>query len=303
MPLLNPDGHVKVEQGQDWRKNTKLYPGQDEFNKGVDLNRNYGFRWNDCGITPIEKTIKCRVRTDPTSGSYIGPGPFSEAETQAIRDLANDTAKVDGFTFSLSWHTSGGEILYPWGYTENAPYRHEQDKELFETGARILQDAIAQARDARGEPAEGYDIIHPFRYFTAGTSDDWYYGEKGIFAYTIEAYGEEEGNPEPPMGFLTHPLSIYWTGSYRTISRQAWRWLHMNLAIVPISQSWNDIPNDRGRSFLNSSGADAGVLIACLKSRRTHRFVGRTRRSAPTYDIPGDRDTGTIRPGQFQLDG
>jgi hypothetical protein len=205
VPLLNPDGHVKVEQGLDWRKNTKLYPGQDEFNKGVDLNRNYGFRWNDCGITPIEKTTKCRVRTDPTSGSYIGPGPFSEAETQAIRDLVNDTAKVDGFTFSLSWHSAGGEILYPWGYTENAPYRHEQDKERFETGARILQDAIAQARDARGEPAEGYDILHPFRFLTAGTSDDWYYGEKGIFAYTIEAYGEEEGNPEPPNGVFNPP--------------------------------------------------------------------------------------------------
>lgn len=199
IPMQNPDGHIKVEQGLDWRKNTKLYPGQSELNKGVDLNRNYAFRWNDCGATEEEKTTKCRSSsTNPTSASYIGPGPFSEEETQAVRDLVNDLSRVDGFAFSLSWHSSGGEILYPWHYTENAPYRNPQDQERFETGAQSIKDAIAQAQSARGEPAEGYDISHPFRNLTAGSSDDWLYGEKGIIAFAIEAYGEEEGNSEAP---------------------------------------------------------------------------------------------------------
>jgi carboxypeptidase T len=198
IPLMNPDGHVKVEQGLDWRKNTSLYPGQDENNKGVDLNRNYGFRWNDCGITPLEKTTRCKGMTDPIYGSYSGPGPFSEEETQAIRDFVNDTSKVDGFSFSLSWHSSGGEILYPWHFSELVPYKNEYDKAWFDTGARVLQEAIAQARAARGEPAEGYDIVHPYRYLTGGSSDDWLYAEKNIIAFSIEAYGEEEGNAEPP---------------------------------------------------------------------------------------------------------
>lgn len=201
VPLLNPDGHRKVEQGLNWRKNTRMYPGQDESNKGVDLNRNYAFRWNNCGVTPLEKTTKCRGNsTDPGSVSYIGPGPFSEQETQAVRNLVNDTSKVDGFAFSLSWHSYGGEILYPWHYTESDPYRNTMDEERFAAGARSIKDAIGQARKARAEPAEGYDIIHPYWRLTAGSSDDWLYGEKGIIAFSIEAYGEEEGNSAPPDG-------------------------------------------------------------------------------------------------------
>ena len=54
---------------------------KDPFNitkGGVDLNRNYGFRFgfDDKGSSP-----------DPCSEYYRGSAPFSEPETKAIRDF------------------------------------------------------------------------------------------------------------------------------------------------------------------------------------------------------------------------
>ncbi len=56
---MNPDG-VK----HDIRKNAR----------GVDLNRNFSYRWSDA--------------EPPSSGYYGGPKPFSEPESRAIKDLA-----------------------------------------------------------------------------------------------------------------------------------------------------------------------------------------------------------------------
>ena len=47
-------------------------------NRGVDLNRNYGYGWgsNDTGSSP-----------NPCSATYRGESEFSEPETQAVRDF------------------------------------------------------------------------------------------------------------------------------------------------------------------------------------------------------------------------
>ena len=50
---------------------------------GVDLNRNYGAFWNGSGSSPDE--------IDPL---YRGPSPFSENETQALRDFMQHTISI-----------------------------------------------------------------------------------------------------------------------------------------------------------------------------------------------------------------
>ena len=42
VPMLNPDGHVRVERGTDWRKNMR---DNGDGTYGVDLNRNYSYMW------------------------------------------------------------------------------------------------------------------------------------------------------------------------------------------------------------------------------------------------------------------
>jgi hypothetical protein len=48
----------------------------------------------------------------PLDETYRGESPFSEPETQMIRDfsLAHD------FRFVLNYHTSGDYLLCPWGF-------------------------------------------------------------------------------------------------------------------------------------------------------------------------------------------
>ena len=46
-----------------------------EERKGVDINRNYGYLWDN--------------KVDPCEDSYAGPHAFSEPETKAIKALLN----------------------------------------------------------------------------------------------------------------------------------------------------------------------------------------------------------------------
>ncbi|KXN71065.1 Zn-dependent exopeptidase, partial [Conidiobolus coronatus NRRL 28638] len=72
-PFSNPDGFEYARtKDRLWRKNRKRnYDGS----YGVDLNRNWDDHWNVVGGSK-----------DPSDETYVGTGPFSEAETKAISD-------------------------------------------------------------------------------------------------------------------------------------------------------------------------------------------------------------------------
>ena len=76
LPNINPDGgEYDIATGvyQYWRKNRRLNPGG---SVGVDLNRNYSYRWGGPGSSDW-----------PSDETYRGPAPFSEPETQVVRDF------------------------------------------------------------------------------------------------------------------------------------------------------------------------------------------------------------------------
>ena len=86
IPMVNPDGLVYNQEinsngGGMQRKNHRntCSSNDDQYDwDGIDLNRNYGYQWayDDEGSSP-----------DPCSQTYRGTGPFSEPETQIIRDF------------------------------------------------------------------------------------------------------------------------------------------------------------------------------------------------------------------------
>ena len=84
IPMLNPDGHVYVEEGHtNWRKNRSPIDEDDDGTidaYAVDLNRNYGYKWG----------VDEHTSDYPESEFYHGKEPFSEKETQAIRDLLHE---------------------------------------------------------------------------------------------------------------------------------------------------------------------------------------------------------------------
>jgi hypothetical protein len=105
VPCVNPDGYYYNEEqtpegGGMWRKNMRPN-GDGSF--GIDLNRNYSYEWgyDNTGSSP-----------DPSSDVFRGTAPFSEPETQAMRDFII----ARNFKLIVSYHSAAGLILSPWGF-------------------------------------------------------------------------------------------------------------------------------------------------------------------------------------------
>ncbi|MFX1252943.1 MAG: M14 family zinc carboxypeptidase [Promethearchaeota archaeon] len=191
LPVANPDGSMYVANTDgSWRKNRR---DNGDGTYGVDLNRNWGYKWGQ----------ELGSSGDTDSEIYRGSSPFSEPETQAIRDFILDR----DFVASISYHSYGDLILYPWGYT-NSP---SSEKGLFN------QIAIQQAGR---QLYESYVVQQSAELYPAsGESEDWLYGELGILAFTYEIYKGGSGDTfdtfNPPDDEISYhvnnniPASLY----------------------------------------------------------------------------------------------
>jgi carboxypeptidase T len=160
VPMVNPDGsEFDVASGtyQWWRKNRR--PNADG-SFGVDLNRNYSYQWGTGGS-----------EVNPTSETYMGTKPFSEPETQSIRDFMRSHLNLKVL---LSFHTFSELILYPWGYTYDG-VSNPQDVAIYKT----MANAMAQWNHYTPEQASEL-------YIASGDTTDWAYGELGVFSFTFE---------------------------------------------------------------------------------------------------------------------
>jgi len=160
IPMVNPDGaeyDISTGSYKSWRKNRRKN-ANGTF--GVDLNRNYGFKWGTGGSSK-----------DPSSDVFMGPSPFSEPESTAIRDFVSShlNAKV-----LLSVHTFSELILYPWGHTYD-DVGNTRDHQVFETMAQTMSKWNGYT------PQQASDL-----YIASGDTTDWAYGQHGIFGFTFE---------------------------------------------------------------------------------------------------------------------
>jgi hypothetical protein len=141
---------------------------------GVDLNRNYGYQWN----------AKCQSgSSNPVDEDFRGSSPFSEPETQAIRDLALQ----NNFSYALSFHSGTEVVLHPWAYT-NATTANDT---TFREVAGNLSELV-------GVPYEQSDRL----YTSSGSWEDWMYGNRSVLALTCEIYKNDtawqyETGPHP----------------------------------------------------------------------------------------------------------
>ncbi len=154
IPLLNPAGH-EVQT----RYN----------NNGIDLNRNYDYDWSETG-----------------SG---GVNPFSEPETQCIREFVEDHQFIN----AISWHSGIHGIYYSWG--ANVHYSEEID--LSPDNNAYFNHARLMSREA-GNFSEGYYPLYiwndqPSYYPCYGAWEDWAYAAHVEYGgnYTLDADGYE----------------------------------------------------------------------------------------------------------------
>ena len=200
IPCLNPDGYVYChDQGHDWRKNRRPVDG----GIGIDLNRNYagssdGNPWGNWGSVG-----QGSITNNPGESVYCGPSPFSEIETQVVRDIFLEN---DIFA-SISYHTHGELVLIPWGYTYDDP---PDDPYITQVGQAIAAQITKQSGSGTYYPEQGAQL-----YPTTGDTDDWAYGYanyvqgRPTYAYTVEACSSFH----PPAGVLDQVVSENWDGA------------------------------------------------------------------------------------------
>ncbi len=154
VPMVNPDGVAYTQKSKYWRKNRRK---NKDGSYGVDLNRNYGYKWGNTGSS-----------NSGNSDTYHGPNAFSEPESCAIRDLA----AREKFAASVSFHSYSELILFPFGYAYNVP---TPDHDL------LAKLAGEMSKFNRYTPENSADL-----YPAMGDSDDYLYGTEKILAFTFE---------------------------------------------------------------------------------------------------------------------
>lgn len=192
LPCLNPDGYYYCyDLGHDWRKNRRPVPG----GIGIDLNRNYD---GSCNGDPRGEwgTIPCWSTThDPDYGVYVGTAPFSEAETQAVRDLV----AAHNFVFTVSYHTYAECVMWPWGYSIGVQV---PDNDLISSIGQEM--AFRITKQSGSGTYDAFQSAGPGMYPATGDTDDWVYGFMLFVAggnslpYTVEACNEFH----PPQSYL-----------------------------------------------------------------------------------------------------
>ncbi|MCK4365422.1 MAG: immune inhibitor A [Thermoplasmatales archaeon] len=205
IPCVNPDGYYYChDQGHDWRKNRHPYPG----GIGVDLNRNYAGSSNGDPYGAWGSVGDGVISNNPSSEVYCGPAPFSEVETQAVRDifLENDIHAT------ISWHTHGQLVMWPWGHTPNSA---PDSSYLAQVGQQIASKITRQSGSGTYTPQQSCGL-----YPTTGDTTDWAYGfghyvqGRPTFAYTIEACSSFH----PPAGYLDQIIAENFDGALEMLN-------------------------------------------------------------------------------------
>ena len=174
IPLSDPGGAALSLRGEDFLRKLpacraaflRRVNGGSDFSlwkaneNAVDLNVNFDAAWG---------TGRQNVRA-PAPANFIGPRPFSEPETRALRDftLAFRPAAT------VSYHTKGREIYWEFGQKGEALLRDQK------IAAALAAETGYAAKLARG---------------SAGGYKDWCIRALGIPSFTIEAGSDGLSHP------------------------------------------------------------------------------------------------------------
>jgi hypothetical protein len=135
-PIFNVDGHVANRRTN---------------NNGVDLNRDYGYEWDHEGNSP---------------------GPFSQVETQAMREHSERHA----INLEYSYHSAATYVNYLW---DNHPAQTPDSS--------WIQPVSQRYADSTHGSGTQLDTINGYSWYeVSGSCQDNTYGNYGGMAWTIE---------------------------------------------------------------------------------------------------------------------
>jgi hypothetical protein len=200
IPVVNPDGFNISREAPDAPPETEFaqfsyemkrkncwpdpaYEGPCDSNTagaylGVDINRNYGTLWGGPGASVTS-----------LFADYRGPIPFSEPESQNIRELQAQRP----ITNLITNHTFSNLVLRPPGVADVGP---------------PLEEPLFKELGARMTGHNGYSNIPGYGlYETTGTTEDWTFWTAGSLGYTFEI-GPEEFHPPYETGVVAEYLGL-----------------------------------------------------------------------------------------------
>jgi carboxypeptidase D len=144
VPMVNPDGH---EHNQRYNRN------------GVDLNRDFGYCWNE---------------------GYTSPGAFSQPETQAVRTIMEPGWNV----FSIDYHSGTEGVLRPWAF-------HPDETVDMDNFIHVSGEYGSRSSYDTGQ-------WWYFLYESHGPTQDFGYGSLGELSFTVEI-SYSYAPPEPQI--------------------------------------------------------------------------------------------------------
>lgn len=171
LPVFNPDGYAyneftSPEGGGMWRKNRR----NNGSSTGVDLNRNWGYGWAQDNVGSSANS---------NSETYRGTAPFSEPETQNVRNFVLGR----NFVIAHNIHCYSNLFLWPWGGADRM--YTPQDVFYSEVGDSLAKDNLYS-------PMVGWGL-----YPTNGASDEWFWGDTvgkpRVISFTTEIGGPGDG--------------------------------------------------------------------------------------------------------------
>ena len=202
VPCVNPDGadivakEITAYGDSDQRKNVKVTGHPEDYsiepNLGVDLNRNFSSGWRLSRFkNKINRFIKkfksnwddsyfqrilgldnesIGASDDASDSDYSGKTPFSEPETQALKNFA----EKHKFSTFASFHSYDNLIMYLPGY-----------KTIPESEQSILREIANEMRNRQKH--EQYHVVQ-FRDLenVTGSFEDWLYDKFGTKAFVFE---------------------------------------------------------------------------------------------------------------------
>jgi hypothetical protein len=204
VPITNPDGFKFTEIDRFWRKNRRVN-GDGSF--GVDLNRNYSYEWgHDNGSSG-----------NPKSETYRGPKPFSEPETQAVRDLYLER----DFAAGVTYHSYAQYVMSPWGYTTQPPPGSDKMEDLVGAWATIVNDA---GDNPFGPYVSGrWGVV---LYIGSGIFVDWVFGDRGVPGAIVELppRTNQQGGFELPPQYILPTCEENYPGAVYMIEQTFFDW-------------------------------------------------------------------------------
>ncbi len=192
IPLMNPDGYtVATTENSMWRKNINSNGYSVSFRSGsytgVDLNRNYRYKWGENAPNII------------TRETYRGPEAHSEPEIKAVLKLIEEQSISAAITF----HSYSEIILMPFNQESNT----EEPADFIEM-KKLAEKMAGEMTKKNGygtyEVGNAVDLLG---YGAGGGMSDHIYVDYGIFAYCFELWNGGFQTPENQLPGLARNSS------------------------------------------------------------------------------------------------